>query len=288
MPVVVTGATGHLGRLVVTELLARGVPAADVTATGRRTEALADLAAQGVRVVASDYADVASLQAAFAGADTVVLVSGNEVGQRVAQHGNVVEAAKATGVGRLVYTSAPRATTTDLVLAPEHKATEELLEASGLAVTILRNNWYTENYGPTLEAARATGEVVASAGEGRVASATRADLAAAAAVVVTTPGHEGKVYELGGDTAWTHHELAAAIGEVLGREVTYRPVSPEDHLAVLTTAGLDEGTAGFVVALDGNIRDGALSDVTGDLARLIGRPTTSLVDGLRAAAEPTR
>lgn len=288
MSVVVTGATGHLGRLVVTELLARGVPAADVTATGRRTDALADLAAQGVRVVASDYADAASLRAAFEGAGTVLLVSGNEVGRRVEQHRNVVEAAKAAGVERLVYTSAPRATTSDLVLAPEHKATEEMLAASGLAVTVLRNNWYTENYVPTLEQARATGEVVASAGEGRVASATRADLAAAAAAVLTTPGHEGAVYELGGDTAWTHHELAAAIGEVLGREVTYRPVTPEEHLTVLTTAGLDEGTAGFVVALDGNIREGALAEVTGDLARLIGRPTTPLVDGLRAAVAPTR
>ncbi|WP_258724852.1 SDR family oxidoreductase [Cellulomonas sp. NS3] len=288
MSVVVTGATGHLGRLVVTELLARGVPAADVVATGRRVEALADLAAQGVRVVASDYADVDSLRVAFEGADTVLLVSGNEVGQRVTQHGNAIEAAKAAGVGRLVYTSAPRATTSDLVLAPEHKATEELLAASGLATTILRNNWYTENYVPTVEQARATGEVVGSAGEGRVASATRADFAAAAAAVLTTPGHEGKVYELGGDTAWTHHELAAALGEVLGREVVYRPVTPEEHLAVLTTAGLDEGTAGFVVALDGNIREGALADVTGELSRLTGRPTTSLVDGLRAAVEPTR
>lgn len=288
MSVVVTAATGHLGRLVVTELLARGVPAADVVATGRRVEALADLAAQGVRVVASDYADPESLRAAFEGAEKVLLVSGNEVGQRVTQHGNAIDAAKAAGVRHLVYTSAPRATTSDLVLAPEHKATEELLAASGLTTTVLRNNWYTENYVPTLEQARATGEVVASAGEGRVASATRADFAAAAAVVLTTPGHEGAVYELGGDTAWTHHELAAAIGEVLGREVVYRPVSPEEHLAVLTTAGLDEGTAGFVVALDGNIRDGALADVTGDLSRLTGRPTTSLVDGLRAAVEPAR
>jgi NAD(P)H dehydrogenase (quinone) len=287
MSVVVTGATGHLGRLVVTELLARGVAAADVVATGRRTEALADLAAQGVRVVASDYADAASLRAAFEGADAVLLVSGNEVGRRVEQHRNVVEAAKAAGVQRLVYTSAPRATTSDLVLAPEHKATEELLAASGLAVTVLRNNWYTENYVSTLEQARATGEVVASAGEGRVASATRADFAAAAAAVLTTPGHEGAVYELGGDTAWTHHELAAALGEILGREVTYRPVTPEEHLAVLTTAGLDEGTAGFVVALDGNIRTGALADVTGDLSRLVGRPTTPLVDGLRAAVGAT-
>jgi NAD(P)H dehydrogenase (quinone) len=284
MSVVVTGATGHLGRLVVTELLAAGVPARDVVAVGRRTETLADLTAQGVRVVAADYEDPDSLRTAFAGADTLMLVSSNAVGRRVGQHQNAIDAARDAGVRRIVYTSAPHADTSALVLAPEHKATEEALQASGLVVTVLRSHWYTENYLPTLEQARVTGEVVASVGEGRVASATRADLAAGAAVVLTTEGHDGAVYELGGDVAWTHHDLAAAIGEVLGTDVTYRAVSPEEHLAILTGAGLDEGTAQFVVALDGNIRDGALAEVTGDLSRLLGRPTTTLVDGLRAAA----
>ena len=184
MSVVVTGATGHLGRLVVENLLARGVAPAEVVATGRRVEALADLAERGVQVRRADFAEPASLLAAFAGADDVLLVSGSEVGRRVAQHASALEAIRAVGARRVVYTSAPRADSTALVLAPEHKATEELIRASGLAFTILRNNWYTENYLGDLAQARATGEIVSSVGAGRVASAPRSDYAAAAAVVL--------------------------------------------------------------------------------------------------------
>ncbi len=187
-----------------------------------------------------------------------------------------------------MYTSAPHATTSALVLAPEHKATEELLAASGLATTVLRNNWYTENYFGDVLGARESGEIVASVGDGRVASASRADFAEAAAVVALAAredasAHAGAVYELSGDVAWTYDDLAAAAAEVLGRPVVYRRVSPDEHRSLLLGAGLDEGTAGFVVALDGNIRDGLLAEVTEDLRRLLGRPTTPLVDGLRAA-----
>jgi NAD(P)H dehydrogenase (quinone) len=203
----------------------------------------------------------------------------------VAQHANAIEAAKAAGVSRLVYTSAPRATDSALVLAPEHAETERLLAASGLPVTILRNNWYTENYVGQLDTAAATGELVGSAGEGRVASASRKDYAEAAAVALIEPGHEGAVYELSGDVAWSFDELAATIGSLLGREVAYRSVSPEEHASILTGAGLDEGTAGFVVALDGNIRDGLLGEATPTLRELIGRPTTPLAEGLAAARE---
>jgi len=283
MSYVVTGATGHLGRLVVEHLLADGVPAAEIVATGRRTDRLADLAAQGVRVVAVDYERPETLAAAVEGADVVLLVSGSEVGRRVAQHRAVIEAAQAAGVGRIVYTSAPHADTSALVLAPEHKATEELLRASGLTTTILRNGWYTENYVGDVQQAAASGEIVAAVGDGRVASAPRDDYAAAAAVVLRTPGHEGAVYELSGDVAWSFADLAAAAAEVLGRPVVYRPVPSEQRRADLLAAGLDEGTAGFVVALEENTRDGLLAETTGDLARLIGRPTTPLADALRAA-----
>lgn len=283
MSYVVTGATGHLGRLVVEHLLADGVPAAEIVATGRRTDRLADLAAQGVRVVAVDYERPETLAAAVEGADVVLLVSGSEVGRRVAQHRAVIEAAQAAGVGRIVYTSAPHADTSALVLAPEHKATEELLRASGLTTTILRNGWYTENYVGDVQQAAASGEIVAAVGDGRVASAPRDDYAAAAAVVLRTPGHEGAVYELSGDVAWSFADLAAAAAEVLGRPVVYRPVPSEQRRAGLLAAGLDEGTAGFVVALEENTRDGLLAETTGDLARLIGRPTTPLAEALRAA-----
>ena len=195
----------------------------------------------------------------------------------------MIDAAKAAGVGRIVYTSAPQATTSSLVLAPDHKATEEYLAASGVATTILRNNWYTENYVDSVKQAAGSGQIVASAGDGRVASAPRADFAEAAAVVLLDESHAGKVYELTGDVAWTFDELAAAAAEVLGREVSYHGVTPEEHAAMLAGFGLDEGTVGFVVALDGNIRDGVLATATSDLSALIGRPTTGLVEALRAA-----
>jgi NAD(P)H dehydrogenase (quinone) len=283
MSIVVTGATGQLGRLTVESLLARGVPAEQIVAAGRDAGRLAEFADKGVRIARIDFADPATLKEAFAGADALLLVSGNEVGQRTDQHRNVVDAATEAGVGRIVYTSAPKATTSALVLAPEHKATEEFIAASGLPSTILRNGWYHENQLPALEHARSTGEIVASAGGGRTASAGRRDFAEAAAIVLTEDGHLGKVYELSGDKAWDYTELAETFSDILGRPVVYRSVSPEEHRQILLGAGLDEGTAGFVVALDGNTRDGLLAATTGELRTLIGRPTTPLAEGLRAA-----
>jgi NAD(P)H dehydrogenase (quinone) len=282
MTILVTGASGHLGRLVVESLLARGVAPADIRAGARDTSKIADLASQGVQTVHLDYTDADSVADAVAGADRVLLISGSEVGQRVAQHQAVISAAAAAGVSQLVYTSAPRATTSDLVLAPEHKATEEAIAASGVPATILRNNWYTENYLGNVASSAESGVLAASVGTGRVASASRRDFADAAAAVLTTDGHVGAVYELGGDVAWDFDELAAALGSVAGRGVVYTPLTTEEHAAVLAGAGLDEGTIGFVTALDANIRDGALAETTGDLARLIGRPTTPLLEGLRA------
>lgn len=282
MTVLVTGASGQLGRLVVEALLDRGVAASDIRAGARRPTELAAFAERGVQTVALDYDDAASVADAMAGAERVLLISGSEVGRRVPQHQTVIDAAAAAGVAHLVYTSAPHADTSALVLAPEHKATESAIAASGVPATILRNNWYTENYLGTLEQARATGVVASSTGSGRVASASRRDFAEAAAVVLTSEGHAGAVYELGGDVAWDFAELAAAIGDVLGREVAYVAQTPEEQAAALTDAGLDAGTVGFLVSLDGNIRDGLLGEVTGELSRLIGRPTTPLVEGLRA------
>jgi NAD(P)H dehydrogenase (quinone) len=285
MSIVVTGATGHLGRLAVEGLVAAGTDPSTVVAAGRNPERLAALASeQGVRTAVIDYADPSSLETAFAGAETLLFVSGSEVGQRVAQHTAVIEAAKAAGVGRVVYTSAPHADTSELVLAPEHKATEEALRASGLTWTILRNNWYTENYAGTLQQARETGEVVTSTGDGRVASATRADYAAGAVAAVLGSGHENQVYELSGDVAWSFDEFAAAASEVLGVPVVHRNVTADEQLEILRSAGLDDGTAGFVVALDQGIARGDLAEATADLRTLIGRPTTPLADTLRTFA----
>lgn len=281
MTILITGATGNLGRLIIESLIERGADPQSILAGARDVAKGADL---GVPVVHLDYTDPASIAAALQGVDSVVLVSGSEVGQRVAQHRAVIDAAKAAGVSKLVYTSAPKATTSDLVLAPEHKATEELIAASGIPAVILRNNWYTENYAADLVRAADTGVLAAGVGDGRVASASRKDFADAAAVVALEDGHIGEVYELGGDVAWNYGDLAAAISEITGRSVEYQPLTAEEQAAALEAAGLDAGTVGFVVALDSGIRDGALADTDGTLARLIGRPTTPLVDGLRAVA----
>ena len=283
MSLIITGATGHLGRLVVDSLLARGIPASDIVATGRSTDKLADLAARGVTVAELDYAKPETVAAVVKAGDTLLLVSGSEPGNRFEHHAAVIDAAKAAGVARIVYTSATNATTSALVLAPDHKATEEYLVASGVPFTILRNGWYTENYAGEVEKGRENGAIVASVGDGRIASASRADYAEAAAVVLTTEGHEGQVYELSGDVSWDFDDLAAAIGGIVGREVVYTRLTPEEHSALLTSFGLDEGTVGFVVGLDGNIRDGLLGETPGVLSRLIGRPTTPMAEGLAAA-----
>jgi NAD(P)H dehydrogenase (quinone) len=283
MTIVVTGATGHLGKSIVEHLVARGVTPADIVAGGRSTEKLQALADSGVRTAVIDYTRPETLTEALTGADTLILVSSSEVGQRVEQHRNAIDAAVAAGVTHLVYTSAPKADTSDLVLAPEHKATEELIRASGIPATILRNGWYTENYVGALQQADATGVLITSAGDGLVSSASRTDYAEAAAVVVAEDGHAGSVYELSGDVAWNQQQLAETFAEILGKPVELKSVSSQEHLAILKDAGLDDGTAGFVVALDANTRDGLLGETSGDLSRLIGHPTTPLIDGLRAA-----
>lgn len=277
MSIAVTGATGQLGRLIVAGLKSH-LPADQVVAVVRDAQKAADL---GVTVRVAPYEDLDALTAAFSRVDVLVFISADVPGVRVAQHTNVVRAAQQAGVGRVVYTSAPRAADTTLILAPEHKATEELLRESGLTWTFLRNNWYSENYAGTLRTAAATGEIVSAAGDGRVASASRADFAAATVMVATSEGHDDKVYELGGDEAWDFSGFTRAASTALGRELTYRPVSPTELDAELMAAGLDAGTRGFLVGLDANIAEGTLAEVTGDLSRLIGRPTTPLVTTLK-------
>jgi len=282
MSIVVTGATGHLGRLIIERLIARGTSPAEIVAVGRNGNRLEAVAPLGVRTAVIDFARPATLDSAFAGADTLMLVSGSEVGQRTQQHANAIAAAARAGIMSIVYTSAPHADTSALILAPEHKATEQALRDSGISFTILRNNWYTENYLPSMTQAEGSGTYADSTRGGLVASASRIDYADAAAVVLTTAGHENTTYELAGDHAWDGAELAAAMAQVLGTPVAYSPLTPEQHTAALTAAGLDPGTVGFVVGLDGDISKGLLGDTTGDLARLIGRPTTPLAEGLRA------
>ncbi|WP_413355183.1 NmrA family NAD(P)-binding protein [Microbacterium sp. 1P06AB] len=283
MTILVTAAGGQLGHLVVDALLARGASPDSIVAGARTVAKAADLADKGVRVVPLDYTAPESIAAALEGVDSVLLISGSEPGSRVAGHVNVIDAAVRAGVTKLVYTSLSHADTADLVLAPDHKATEEAIAASGIPAVLLRNNWYIENYAGDLAGAAQTGVLSAAVGDAAVGAAARVDYAAAAAVVLLEDGHIGRTYELAGPRA-TYADIAAAMGEVLGREVVYAPATPEELAARLASFGLDEGTVGFVVALDAGIASGALDATETDLTDLIGRPTTSWVDALRALA----
>ena len=266
--IVVTGASGSLGRLVV-----KALPADQVVAAVRNPEKAADL---GVPVRVADYDRPETLVEAFTGADKVLLISGSEVGKRLPQHTAVIEAARKAGVPHIVYTSLLRADTSTLGLAPEHKATEQLIRESGIPFTILRNGWYTENYASVFAQAAQTGGFVGSGGEGRIASATRADYAAAAVAVLTGTGHEGRTYELAGDTGWTYPELAQVLTKVTGREVAYTNLPAEQHREALVSHGVPAQYADLLVDSDQGIAVGQLDDSTGELAKLIGRPTTPL------------
>jgi len=278
----ITGATGHLGRLVIEKLLERGVPGSDIVAVVRTPEKAADLADTGVVVRAGDYSAPATLPAALADVDVLLLVSGSEIGQRLPQHRAVVDAAKATGVGRIVYTSLPHADTSELSLAPEHKGTEEYIRASGIPFAFLRNGSYFENFLPQLENYLATGVIVGATNDAPVSGVSRADLAEAAAVVLTTSGHEGAVYELGG-APFTQSDLAAAITAVTGTPVVYQNVTVPELVAIYVENGLDEQTAGLIADFDAGTATGAWDIDGDDLARLLGREPTTLVDAIRAA-----
>lgn len=283
MTLAVTGATGHLGGLVVEHLLRRGTPADQIVALARHPHAATSLADQGVAVREFDYDQAEALAGSLAGVDSLLLVSGNEFGKRAQQHLAVINAAKAAGVGRVVYTSAPGADASINPVAPEHWATEQALAASGVPHVILRNNWYHENYLSDLATAAQTGEILTAAGDGRVASAARTDLAEAAAVVLAG-SQVGQTLTLSGDVAWSFDDLAADFATVLGRPVAVRRVDADAKSEVLAGLGLDAGLIGFVVGVDAAIAAGELDVVTGDLSRLLGRPTTPILETLRASA----
>jgi NAD(P)H dehydrogenase (quinone) len=282
MSIVVTAATGHLGQLVIDELLER-VPADQVVAVARNASKAAPLAARGVEVRVADYNDPAALAKAFGAGDTVLLISGLEA-NRVAQHQAVIDAAKAAGVERIAYTSVLGGPEADFDLAADHIATEQAILDSGLPYTFLRNGWYHEVYTGQIAVQLEHG-VIGSAGDGRIGSAARRDYAAAAAVVLTGAGHEKTAYELNGDTAWTLTEYAAELSKQSGKDVAYNNVPAETHVAVLTGAGLPEPLARIFVDVDNAIERGRLAGRGSDLTRLIGRPTTPLADAIATALQ---
>ena len=282
--IVITGASGQLGRLVITELL-KTVPASQIVAAVRHPGKASDLAALGVELRVADYNEPATLDSAFADADRLLLISSSEVGQRVAQHRNVIDAAKRAKVGLIAYTSILHADSSPLALAAEHQQTEALLKASGVPHVLLRNGWYTENYLASIPPALQHGVFIGSAGDGRIASAARADYAAAAAAVLTRADQAGKVYELAGDEAYTLSELAAQITRQSGKTVAYQNLSQADFRAALLGAGLPEPIADLLAASDVGAAQGGLFDDSHQLSRLIGRPTTPLATLVAAALQ---
>ncbi|WP_035707660.1 SDR family oxidoreductase [Niveispirillum irakense] len=281
--ILVTGATGQLGRLVIQSLLKR--LAADTIIAGVRDPArAADLAALGVEVRAVDYSKPEMLAAAFAGVDRLLLISSSEVGARAAQHRNVVDAASKAGVGLLAYTSLLGGETSPLPLKAEHVATEDYIRASGLPFVLLRNGWYLENYNGFIPSALDHGVVAGAAGEGRISAAARADYAEAAALVLTEGvAHAGQIYELAGDTAFTMTEWAAALSAASGKPVRYHDMTEADYRALLVQVGLPAPVADLLSSSDAGAAKGGLFDDSGTLGRLIGRPTTSLATVLKAA-----
>jgi NAD(P)H dehydrogenase (quinone) len=273
--IIVTGATGQLGRLVIASLLEK-VPASSLVAVVRNLEKAADLVALGVQVRYADYNQPATWDSALAGAEKVLLISSSEVGQRTQQHRTVIDAVKRVGVQLLAYTSLLHADTSPLGLAIEHQETEKYLKASGVPFVILRHGWYTENYTISLGNAIAHGAIYGCAGEGLIASATRADYAEADAVVLTSANQAGKVYELAGDSAYTLSALAVEVSRQTGSSISYVNLSQSDYQAALVKVGLPEVFANLLADSDIGASQGALFDDGHQLSQLIGRATTPL------------
>lgn len=280
--IAITGATGQLGRLVIENLLKK-LPAAEIVAAVRSPDKAADLKAAGIQVRLADYSRPETLASAFAGIEKLLLISSSEVGQRAPQHRAVIDAAKQAGVKLIAYTSILDADKSPLGLAEEHRQTEAALRASGIPFVLLRNGWYTENYAASVPSALQHGAMFGSAGDGRIASAARADYAEAAVAVLTTEGQAGKVYELAGDTSYTLAEFAAEIARQSGKPIGYQNLPEADFKAALLGAGLPEGLAGLLADSDAGASKGALFDDSHQLSKLIGHPTTPLATVVGAA-----
>ncbi|EBD1316111.1 SDR family oxidoreductase [Salmonella enterica] len=277
--IAITGATGQLGQHVIENLL-KTTPASHLVAIVRNPKKAAPLSQRGIAVRQADYANEAALTTALQGVDKLLLISSSEVGQRTAQHRNVIQAAIAAKVKFIAYTSLLHADKSPLALADEHIETEKMLAESGIPHTLLRNGWYTENYLASVPAALKHGVFIGAAGEGKIASAMRADYAAAR--VIREEGHAGNVYELAGDDAWTLSQLADELTHQSGKKIVYQNLSEVDFAAALKGAGLPDGLADMLANSDAGAAKGGLFDDSHTLRKLIGRPTTTLTESLRS------
>lgn len=277
----VTGATGQLGALALDHLLGK-VDAANVVAIARNPAKLASYAAKGVVVRQGDFDDVASMEQALAGVDRLLLVSGSALGERPRQHGNVIDAAKAAGVSFIAYTSILNAQETPIKLGAEHAASEDKLAASGIPHALLRNGWYNENYVGNLAYQVQAGVITGAQGNGRISSASRADLAEGAAQVLLN-GKAGEVYNLAGDESWTLSDFAAEVSRQAGKQVVYEDMTEADFAASLLAAGLPAHYAPVFANSAYATSLGALQNDERTLSRLIGRPTTPIAQTIAAA-----
>jgi NAD(P)H dehydrogenase (quinone) len=274
MKIALTGATGQLGRIVVDKLKEK-VEVQNIVALVRSAAKATDL---GVETREADYDKPETLDAALEGVDTLLLISGSEVGKRATQHQNVIDAAKKNGVKRIVYTSLLHADSTSISLATEHLATEAALKESGIPHTILRNGWYTENYAGSIPGALAGGALIGSAGDGKISAASRKDYAEAAVVVLTSEGHESKVYELAGDEAFTLTDLAAQISKEAGKNIPYNNLPESEYASILAGFGIPAGLAEAIAGWDVGVSKGDLFDDSKQLSTLIGRSTTRVTE----------
>lgn len=278
--IAITGATGQLGQHVIANLL-NTTAANQLVAVVRNPAKAEALSQKGIVVRQADYGDEAALTKALQGVDKLLIISSSEVGQRAPQHRNIINAAKAAGVKFIAYTSLLHADKSPLGLHVEHVETEKMLADSGIPYALLRNGWYTENYLASAPAALEHGVFIGAAGEGKIASATRADYAAAAARVIAEEGHAGKVYELAGDHGWTLGELAAELAKQSGKKVVYQNLSQADFAAALKSVGLPAGLADMLADSDVGASKDGLFDDSHTLSKLIGRPTTPLAESVK-------
>lgn len=280
----ITGASGQLGSLVIEALLTKVAPG-EIVALARNPEKLAHLADRHVVVRPFDYDRPETLSPALQGVDRLLLISSSEVGKRGQQHRAVIEAAKDAGVNHVIYTSILHAAENPMSLAIEHRDTEEALTASGLAHTILRNGWYTENYAASAATAIQHGALLGSAKDGRISGASRADYAAAAAKVLTDNAEGNRIFELAGDEAFTLTEFAAEIARISGKPVIYQDLPEDEYRRILESVGLPAPIASMLAESDAKAAQGSLFDDSRTLSRLIGRPTTPWRDTLAAALQ---
>jgi len=281
--IAITGANGQLGRLVITSLLEK-TDAANIIALVRNPDSAAELKTLGIEVRQADYNKPETLINAFEGVDKLLLISGSEVGSRVQQHQAVIDAVKDKGLTLFAYTSILKADASPMILAQEHKVTEQAIKDAGLPAVILRNGWYSENYTQSIGGVLAGGTVAGAAEQGKLHTAARKDYAEAAAIVLTSElSHVGNVYELAGDEGFTLGQYAAEISRQSGKHIQFQSMAGGDFANLLVQIGLPEGFAGVLADAEIQAASGWLADDSKTLSELIGRDTTPLAESITAA-----